>query len=70
MRAGSAAVGRQTIARQQAHRIAADPDALAAYEVGLIDLPEAVETALEAMFMRSRRDNHSADDVNLLRGDE
>jgi hypothetical protein len=58
----------EAAATRHARRIAADPDALAAYETGLLDVPQNVETALDGLLARSRRDYHSADDVKLLRG--
>jgi hypothetical protein len=63
------AIGREAIAREQARMLAANPEALAAYEIGTMDVPADVAAALEPMLGRSRRGYHSADDVTLLRGD-
>jgi hypothetical protein len=40
---------------EQAQAVAADPDALAAWEVGLIDLPPEVEASLRASLNAARR---------------
>jgi hypothetical protein len=43
------------IARQRAQAVAADPDALAAWDIGLTDLPPDVDAELRALLARSRR---------------
>jgi hypothetical protein len=60
------------IARQRAQAVAADPDALAAWDIGLTDLPPDVDAELRALLARTRRvrDWIDADCVHLIGADD
>ena len=58
------------VASAHAKAIIADAEALAAYEVAALDVPEEVASALEAMLRRDARRYQRPGDVSVIRGDE
>lgn len=65
---GPVVVGAPATAREHAAAVWADVDARAAWQVGTMDVPPAVDAALCALERHEYPDAHVPDDVSLVGG--
>lgn len=63
-------ISRADFCRAAAAQVLADPDALAAYEIGELPVPHDVAAEIDAALRRQRPNQHSPHDVTLLRAND
>ena len=63
-------ISRADFARAAAAQILADDDALARYETADLEVPADVAAVIDAALRRQRPNQHSSDDVTLLRAND